>query len=165
MGKRRFAGCLTFAVEPRERIPGHMDLAAQLDERGNRVLRTIGRGLAQLSRQRTNCQCVQGDVVTLGSVAARHGADNRAVPVGDADRHAVDLRFHEIVDVLVSQLADNTFVERPQVLLRVGLVETQHRLAMPSGGKISGAIVGRRHGGNGRRDARECALQFRKLPL
>jgi hypothetical protein len=85
-------------------------------------------------------------------VAARRGAGQAAVLVGERDAQAVDLQLRHVVQGCVAgrgaQPAPDAFVEGAQVLLVVGVVQAEHRLevhgALEAGGDPSTDALRRR---------------------
>ena len=69
---------------------------------------------------------IQGDVFADGAVAARDAADQLAILVVQGQRHAVELQFANVVDVVAAaQFVDAAFPVA-QFVLAVGVVERQH---------------------------------------
>ena len=152
-------------VDPVELGKGHEDLAADLDKLRHGRLRCS----LQLPRKPPDRQHVGRHVVALDAVAAGDGAHELALLVGQADREAVDLRLHDVGQVLPSQEPRQARVEFAKLGLGVRVVEALHRLAVPHGRETLGPVVAdlrrgrmrpRRLSGVG-----EFGLEVRQVPL
>ncbi len=149
--ERRLTGFRTPLVERGEVFEGHVDLASHLHQR-RRVVdpQRDGADRAQIVR----------DVLADLAVAAGGTALEHAVAVEQADRQAVDLRLHDIVeagllDALSGQVVAHPLDPGAQLLGRAYVAEREHRLevldlfelahrfaADPLGGRV-GAQQGR----------------------
>jgi len=111
-------------VDPLELGEAHVDLPANLDHRRNR------RGLSppEFSGKGGDGQGVGRDVVPLDAVAARDGARQPSVLIGDAYGESVDLRLHDISQIVAAEKLHKAGVKFPEFGLGVGVVQALHRL-------------------------------------
>ncbi len=79
-------------------------------------------------RNRPNRADVDRHVLAARSVTARRAADEPPVLVGQGDAEAVDLHLRDVVHPLVAEAAalPDALVERPQLVLVVGVVQAEH---------------------------------------
>ena len=103
---------------------GHQHFAADFEIGGNP-------GLLQLfqrngKRDRTHRAHVQGDVFADGAVATGDAADQLAILVVQGQRHAVELQFADVVNVLAAAEFVHAALPVAQFVLAVGVVERQH---------------------------------------
>src|SRR5690349_16279097 len=84
---------------------------------------------------------VDRDVVALLAVAARHGAHEPPLFIGERDRGAVDLRLDGKGEVLAAEEFGKTGAEPAQLRLVVAVVQRGHRLTVLHAGKTLAAIV------------------------
>ena len=68
----------------------------------------------QLQRDGADGLEIGGDVIALGTVAARDAEGKFAVPVMEADGHAVHLGFHHILHVIPAGMFADGGIERAQ---------------------------------------------------
>ena len=81
---------------------------------------------------------VGGDILALGSIAARRTGDQFAVLVAERHRQAVDLRFGGKGDLLVvgkTQKSPDAADKIDDVFLGEGIVEREHRHRVPDLGE------------------------------
>ena len=117
------AGLFPLSVQPGERGPRHVRLAAGLED-GRRLL------AAQFHRHFAHRPQVVRDVVADFAVAARRRRDELAVLVPQTNRDAVDLQLNGIRKFFVLELLPNVGVEFLQPLAVERIVNREHRLGV-----------------------------------
>ncbi len=162
IGERRLAGLLALAVDALELGQGHVDFAADLNDVGQ--ARAAG-GL-EFWGERVDGFRVGRDVVALEAAAARDGAHERALLVGEAHGDAVDLRLDHVGEVLAAEKLDEPLVEGTQVGLGIGVVEALQRLAVPVGGEaLEPVVADAGRGGIGRLELGKLRLEIGQFAL
>ena len=142
VGKQRLAGVLTFLVDPRKGRPREEEFAADLQPSGGAAL--------QRQRNRADGADVGGDVFATNAVTARSAARQPAVLISQRDTETIDLQLGHVIDGRVPEpgTLPNAFIERAQLGLVVGVVETEHRGDVfdgwERGGRPSGDTLRRR---------------------
>jgi hypothetical protein len=129
--KQRLSRLFAFGVHAIERLTREIDLAADLDAAGRSVA-------AEPQRNRPDGAHVRGDLLSPHAVAARGGAHQTSVGIGQRDADAVDLQLRDIVDGVdphpfLLQTPSHALVEGAQFVFRIGVVETEHRLGVLDG--------------------------------
>ena len=74
---------------------------------------------------------VGGDVVAGGAIAAGGAAGEDAFLIAQIHGHAVHFWFHHPIELFVWQQALHAIDKFAEFLLRIGVVEAQHRLEVP----------------------------------
>ncbi len=131
VGEQRLVGLLALAVDARERRARKEDLAAHFDG-------AAGAAAGQRQRQGADGADVGRDVLALDAVAAGDAADQRAGRVvGQRDAQAVDLQLGDVRQRLVAgaERPAQPLVEGARIRLVVGVVEAEHRHAVPRRGQ------------------------------
>ncbi len=121
IGKEGLARLFAFAVRPLERRARHEHLAADVDP--------ARRTAAKAEWNRPDRSHVGRHVLAAGAVASRGADEQPPIPVGQRDAQPVDLQLGDVPDRLGAEagsLAD-ALVERLQLVVAVGVVETEHR--------------------------------------
>ena len=136
IGEELFAVGLALGVQAVERGVGHEDLAPDLEVLGPPRA-------AQPQRYGTYRADVGRDVVARDAVAARHGACQRSVVVGERDGRAVEFQFAD--EIRRSDLAFDAFDEFVEFVGRVGVSEREHRVAVAHGGEFRGEVAADAH--------------------
>ena len=113
-------------VEPDQLGVGHVDLAADLEQ--------VGRAAVQHERDLADRLQIRRDVVAPLAVAAGRALHELAVLITERDSDAVDLELDDIADRLVGikSLAD-AHVPLAKLVVRIGVVDRQHRDRVPDG--------------------------------
>ena len=121
-------------VELEEVRLGHVDLAAHLAHRRHApALEAVRHFLQRLD--------IGGDVLALGAVATRGGANELAILIAQRHRQAVDLRLGAERDLLVvgqAQEAADAADKIDDVVFGERVVERQHRHRVPDLGETPG---------------------------
>ena len=136
VGELLLAGGLALRVQLLEAGLGQINLAAHFQQSRTGVSPVPG----QRDRRDACPTCsrgdaanrleVGGDVVAGRAVAAGRAAGEDALLVAQVDRHAVDLGLDDPVQLLVGQQPLHAVDELAQFVLRVGVVQAEHRLPM-----------------------------------
>ena len=124
IGEELFAVGLSFGVQTVERGVGHEDLAPDLEVVGPVVA-------LQPQRHAAHGAHVGRHIVAREAVAARHGAQQAPVLVGERDGRTVELQFADVIRF--AGLALDAGDEVVELLQGVGIPERKHRIAVPHG--------------------------------
>jgi hypothetical protein len=125
----RFALGLHVRIQPLERGDREVHLAADLEHWGQARDRLDG------ERDAADRAQVRGHVLADGPIATRGGPHQAAVLVREADGEAVDLQLGAVVDVAADGAA-HAAVEGPDLVLVEGVLEAEHRRAVPDLGEL-----------------------------
>ena len=128
IGQERFSGRLAFGVEAVERGVGHQDFTPDFEVVGPVAV-------AQHEGYRAHRADVGRHVVALLSVAARHGAQQPPVFVGERDGRAVELQFAGVIRR--ADLALDALDELVELVERVGVAQRAHRIAVAHGAELA----------------------------
>ncbi len=124
VGENGQALLLALLVHFLEGGDGHQHFAADFEIGGNPgFLQLVQRNR---KRNRTHRAHVQGDVFADGAVAAGDAADQLAILVVQGQRHAVELQFADVVDVVAAAEFMHAALPVAQFVLAVGVVEREH---------------------------------------
>ena len=132
IGERRLAYILPLAIQSLERTEGHQYLAPDLEI--GRIARP-----PQLQRNGTYRPDIGRHVIAARTVAARHGPQQTAVLVSQADCGSVELQFAYILGL--ADLLANPRVELPDLVERVGVGKRQHRIAVLDRTEFVGGVA------------------------
>ena len=135
--EQRLARVLALRVDALERFARQEDLAAHLDASSENDPRPH----FQPQRDGSNRPQVRGDVLAARAVASRRASDEAAVLVGQRNADAVDLQLRDVGDVpprVLPEPAADAVVERPQLFLRVRVIQAEHRLRVFDGLEAGG---------------------------
>ena len=136
IGEERLPFCFPLGVDARERGARQEHLAADLE--------ASRRGASQRERDRFYRADVGRDVFASHTVAACRAADEAAVFIRQRDAESVDLQFRDVAHrrVTESRRPAQALVEGAEIVLVVGVVETEHRRDVLDGGKAVGRTAG-----------------------
>ena len=132
VGQQRLARCFALGVQAVERGVGHEYLAADFKQIGPVVA-------AQHERHAADRADVGRHVVARRAVAARHGAQQPAVLVGERDGRAVELQLAD--ELRRTDLAFDAVDELVQLVERIGVSEREHRKAVAHGAEFRRQIA------------------------
>ena len=132
VGEERLAVRLALAVQAVERGVGHEDLPADFE--------VVGPSLASEAQgHRSHRADVCRHVVALRAVAARHGAQQAPVLVGQRDGRAVELQLADVVRG--PGLALDAREELVEFVERIGVSEREHGVAVADGRELSAEVA------------------------
>ena len=133
--ERRLAGLDQRGVERLEVGQPEVDLAAHLDQLGNRELGAGGEPLGHLLERAH----VERDVLARAPVAAGQRAGEQAVLVEQVHREPVDLQLAEVGHL--ADLARRPARPRPAARRREGVVQAEHALEVVVRGELGGELA------------------------
>ena len=87
----------------------------------------------QSQRDRLDRPQVRGDVIADLAVAPGGAFDEDALLIAERNSHPINLGFQDVRHRIDAQAASDPLVEGDDVLLAVGVVDREHRHAMPDG--------------------------------